>query len=180
MKRKIKFALSIRVVFFGIKSIGAQITWRDLEDFVYKQSIYASKDIPLPDPVPPEEGITSGAVFILGRYLPPPYEVSVDGVHVLINGVPCNQFNRLKKKTDAEERGERELDNEIKKVTEYQILDVSKKEKGRRGHKEIIVSVLHPEAGEFKIEVEGLTAERDWLEDEVKKDLYEKTFELMD
>lgn len=68
----------------------ADFSPHDLDGFVYKQSILNLKDTTIPIPARSIEiGITSGAVFILGTYLPPPYTITAAGNTLLINGVPC-------------------------------------------------------------------------------------------
>ncbi len=119
------------MAFWCVESLAFEITSRDLEGFSYKQNILAFKDIKLPKPKPPEEGgITTGAVFILGRYLPPPYEVTVEGVHVLINGVPCTYLKRL---LETEEDRKRIRHYEIAGSTENKLLDIYQRTKWYEG-----------------------------------------------
>jgi len=81
-----------------MEAFASDLTLRDLEGFKRPQTILKYKDLKLPNPEPPSEnGINSGGVIILGRYMPPPYEVMVssDGKHVLINSVPCTNLREL-------------------------------------------------------------------------------------
>ena len=98
MKKAIHTFMILLIVSFCFNVSGADLdlTYHNLKGFTYWKNILEFKDVKLPKPqLPKEGGISTGAVFILGRYLPPPYEVTVEGNQVLINGVPCTRLKEL-------------------------------------------------------------------------------------
>ena len=119
------------MLFLSLGAIASDLTVRDLEGFKYARTVLFYKDIKLPKPVPPEKGgIETGAVFILGRYLPPPYEVTVEGVHVMINGVPCTSLMRL---LETEEDRKQNLIREIINPVEFNLRNTYQKTKMNEG-----------------------------------------------
>jgi len=165
----------------------------EYEGFTHALLVQGFKDVRLPEAIPPSDGgISSGAVFILGRYLAPPYTVATEGTRVTINGVPCTSLRGLipeaekstaMKRFDAmslarerlidayqgafwssgREAGISALTAALEELAGYSVLGVRTEEEKGEEPRRVLVRLTHEDAGEFSVEVEGPSAREWWI-----------------